>query len=129
VESHVVARLQFDPPWVALRFRRSWDEPKGRTKSLKPESLHFYSPVINWSQLCHAPGGLGSPRTLRPQPNGELLVTDGPYLETKEHVGGFWILECADIDEVLAWARKGAKACHFGVEVREIFFVPTPEKG
>lgn len=72
--------------------------------------------------------GLGKTQTLRPQPNGELLLTDGPYLEAKEHVGGFWILECADIDEVLAWARKGAKACRFPVEVREIFFMPAPEK-
>jgi hypothetical protein len=73
-------------------------------------------------------GGLGPTKTLRPQPNGELLVTDGPYLETKEHVGGLWILECADIDEVIAWARKGAKACRFPIEVREIFFMPAPEK-
>jgi hypothetical protein len=72
--------------------------------------------------------GLGAAYTLRPQTNGELLLTDGPYLETKEHVGGLWILECADIDEVLAWARKGAKACRFPVEVREIFFVPAPEE-
>ncbi len=72
--------------------------------------------------------GLGPARTLRGQPNGELLLTDGPYLEAKEHVGGLWILECADIDEVLAWARKGAKACRFPVEVREIFFMPAPEK-
>ena len=71
-------------------------------------------------------GGLGMAHTLRPQSNGELLVTDGPYLETKEHIGGLWILECADMDEVLAWARKGAKACHFPVEVQEIFFNPAP---
>ena len=71
--------------------------------------------------------GLGPARTLRAQPNGELLLTDGPYLEAKEHVGGLWILECADIDEVLAWARKGAKVCRFPVEVREIFFMPASE--
>jgi hypothetical protein len=34
------------------------------------------------------------------QPGGELLVTDGPYLEAKEYVGGLWVLECADLDEV-----------------------------
>jgi hypothetical protein len=73
-------------------------------------------------------GGLGKAQTLRAQPNGELLLTDGPYLETKEHVGGLWILECPDMDEALAWARKGAKACRFGVEVREIFFNPAPEE-
>jgi hypothetical protein len=73
-------------------------------------------------------GGLGPSHTLRAQPNGELLLTDGPYLEAKEHVGGFWILETANLDEALAWARKGGKACRFAVEVREIFFMPAPEK-
>jgi hypothetical protein len=72
--------------------------------------------------------GLGKAHTLRAQPNGELLLTDGPYLETKEHVGGLWILETADLDEAVAWARKGAKACRFAVEVQEIFFMPAPEK-
>ena len=67
--------------------------------------------------------------TLRAQPNGELTLTDGPYLETKEHVGGLSILECADMDEVLAWARKGAKVCGVPVEVREIFFMPAPAGG
>src|SRR5215813_6295109 len=54
--------------------------------------------------------GLGKTKTLRPQPNGEVLLTDGPYLETKEHLGGLLILETADLDEALAWARKGMKA-------------------
>lgn len=56
--------------------------------------------------------------TLRAQPNGEVLLTDGLYLETKEHLGGLSILETADLDEVLAWASKGAKACRAAVEVR-----------
>jgi len=50
-------------------------------------------------------GGLSpasSARSLRPQPDGKVLVTDGPYLETKELVGGFWMLEAADLDEALA---------------------------
>jgi hypothetical protein len=72
--------------------------------------------------------GLGPARSLRAQPNGELLLTDGPYLEAKEHVGGFSILECADIEEALEWARKGAKVGRTPVEVREIFFMPAPEK-
>jgi len=70
--------------------------------------------------------GLGKAMSLRPQPNGEVLVTDGPYLETKELVGGLSILETADMDEALAWARKGAEVCGTPVEVREIFFVPAP---
>jgi hypothetical protein len=66
-------------------------------------------------------------KTLRAQPNGKLLVTDGPYTETKEHMGGFWILEAADMDEALAWARKGAVACRTAIEVRELLFFPAPE--
>jgi hypothetical protein len=49
---------------------------------------------------------------------GEVVITDGPYLETKEHVGGFWILEAADMDEALAWGRKAVVACRVNVEVR-----------
>ena len=44
--------------------------------------------------------------------------TDGPYLESKEHIGGFWIIEAADEDEALAWAERGAVACGGDVEVR-----------
>ena len=66
-------------------------------------------------------GGLrpaGSATSLRARPDGELLITDGPYLETKEHVGGLWVLEAADLNEVLAWGRKAAVACRASVEVR-----------
>ena len=75
-------------------------------------------------------GGLSpasSARSLRAQPDGKVLITDGPYLETKEHIGGFWILEAADMDEALAWARKGAIACDVAGEVRELLFYPAPE--
>jgi hypothetical protein len=46
------------------------------------------------------------------------VVTDGPYLETKEHIGGFWVLECATPEEAMAWGRKAAIACRAPVEVR-----------
>jgi hypothetical protein len=71
--------------------------------------------------------GLGKAKSLRAQPNGGVLITDGPYLETKEHIGGFWILETADMDQAVAWARKGVVATGGQVEVREIFFVPSPD--
>jgi hypothetical protein len=57
-------------------------------------------------------------KSLRAQPDGKVLITDGPYLETKEHIGGFLILEAADLDEALAWGRKGAVACRAPVELR-----------
>jgi hypothetical protein len=63
-------------------------------------------------------------RSLRAQPDDKVLITDGPYLETKEHIGGFWVLEAADLDEALAWGRKAVVACRAPVEVRP-FGVPT----
>ncbi|MEO8564296.1 MAG: YciI family protein [bacterium] len=71
---------------------------------------------------------VSSARTLRRQPDGKVLVTDGPYMETKEHIGGFYLLDAADMDEVLGWLRKGAVAFLGPVEVREIFFQPDPKK-
>jgi hypothetical protein len=66
-------------------------------------------------------GGLrpaSSARSLRALPDGGVLITDGPYLETKEHVGGFWVVEAADLDEALEWGRRAALACRAPVEVR-----------
>lgn len=50
---------------------------------------------------------------------GKVLVTDGPYLETKEHIGGFWLLEAPDMDAALEWGRKAVIACRAPVEVRQ----------
>jgi hypothetical protein len=66
-------------------------------------------------------GGLlpvSSARSLRAQPNSKVLITDGPYLETNEHIGGFWVLEAATLEDALAWGRKAAVACRAPVEVR-----------
>src|SRR5271156_274682 len=56
-------------------------------------------------------GGLhpaSSAKSLRAQPHGKVLITDGTYLETKEHICVLWVLEAADMDEALAWGRKAA---------------------
>ena len=70
----------------------------------------------------------GNAKSLRVQTDGKVHVTDGPYTETKEHMGGFWILEAANLDEALAWARKGAISCDAAGEVRELLFFPAPEQ-
>lgn len=65
-------------------------------------------------------GGL-QPRTsatvVRPA-DGQVSMTDGPYAESKEHMGGFWVFECPDLDAALDWAKRGAIACEGPVEVR-----------
>ncbi len=67
-------------------------------------------------------------KSLRKQPGGEVVITDGPYLEAKEHVGGFWILEAADMDEALAWGRKAVVACRVPVEVRAFLRIRPGKK-
>ena len=65
-------------------------------------------------------GGLGSPSsaTVIDNRGGETLVTDGPFLESKEYLAGFWVIEAADLDVALALAAEGSKACNRKVEVR-----------
>ena len=100
----------FDPSSV--------DEAAGR-------KIHALNKEMEGAGALKFACGLGSAKSLRAQTDGKVLVTDGPYLETKEHLGGFYILECADMDEAVAWARKGVAATRGQVEVREIFFMPN----
>ena len=58
-------------------------------------------------------------KSARVRAGGKVLITDGPYTETREHVGGFWVLEAASMEEALAWGSKAAIACRAPVEVRQ----------
>lgn len=72
-------------------------------------------------------GGLEPARkakSVRRQRGGQVVVTDGPYLEAKEYIGGFWILEAADMDAALIWGRKASVACRVPVEVRAFVAMP-----
>jgi hypothetical protein len=72
-------------------------------------------------------GGLNPPTsatTVRAH-QGELLITDGPFAETKEHLGGFWVIDAPDLDAALDWAEKASVACREAVEVRP--FQEEPE--
>jgi len=65
-------------------------------------------------------GGLGLPGTATVIDNRgeEALFTDGPFLESKEYLAGFWIIEAADLDVALKLAAEGSKACNRKIEVR-----------
>jgi hypothetical protein len=54
----------------------------------------------------------------------DVLVTDGPFAESKEHIGGFWVIEAPDLDAALAWATKATRACAQPVEVRPFQELP-----
>lgn len=66
-------------------------------------------------------GGLQTPDTSTVVDNshgGDPVITDGPFSEAKEQIGGFWVVEAADLDEALALAAEGSAACFGPVEVR-----------
>jgi hypothetical protein len=64
--------------------------------------------------------GADSATVVRPR-GGDVVMTDGPYLEGKEHVGGFWIVAAADLDSALEWATAAAKATGLPIEVRPFY--------
>ena len=68
-------------------------------------------------------GGLTSAEsaTVVRQSGGDFLITDGPYTETKEHLAGFWIINAADLDAALEWAKLAAAAEQRPIEVRPLF--------
>jgi hypothetical protein len=65
-------------------------------------------------------GGLhpSSTATVLRVQNGEVLTTDGPFVESKEQIGGFWVIQAPDLDAALKWGRKATQACAVPVEVR-----------
>jgi hypothetical protein len=67
-------------------------------------------------------GGLAAPSaaTVIDNRGEEAMFTDGPFLESKEYLGGFWIIEAADLDVALKLAAEGSKACNRKVEVRPL---------
>ena len=101
--------------------------PDNYDPSLEGEEMGRDIDVLNEEMIAAGvrifAGGLDPAQatSLRAQPNGEVLVTAGPYLETREHVGGFWILEAADMEEALEWGSKAVIACRAPVEVRPFF--------
>jgi hypothetical protein len=65
-------------------------------------------------------GGLGSPSTATviDARDGEAVLTDGPFLESKEYLAGFWVIEAPDLDVALKLAAEGSQSCNRTVEVR-----------
>lgn len=106
--------------------------PNNYDPSLEDEAMGRDIDVLNEEMAAAGirkfAGGLepaAKAKSLRKQDGGAMVITDGPYLETKEHVGGFWILEAADMEEALAWGRKAVAACRVSVEVRAFLEPPT----
>src|ERR1700734_1837709 len=75
-------------------------------------------------------GGLAAPSsaTVIDNRGEEALFTDGPFLESKEYLAGFWVMEAADLDVALKLAAEGSKACNRKVEVRPFLSPESPSR-
>jgi len=78
-----------------------------------------------WSE---AVGNRASAKTVRVN-NGNTLTTDGPFIESKELMGGFYILDCKDLDEALGIAAQFPEATYGAVEVRPVMLIPGSDYG
>ncbi len=89
--------------------------------------LHALNEEIKAAGSWVFTGGLHSPdsATVVRERSGDLIMTDGPYLEGKEHVGGLWILTAPDLDAALGYAAAATRATGLPIEVRP--FQDAPE--
>lgn len=93
------------------------------TDSATPEEMdavHAYNDRIQADGHWVFAGGLGSPdaATVIDNRAGTPVLTDGPFVETKEYLAGFWVIEAPDLDVALRLAAAGSRACNRRVEVR-----------
>jgi hypothetical protein len=93
--------------------------------AMEDEAMHRDIDVLNEEMVAAGirlfVGGLNLAReakSLKANASGAVDVIDGAYLKTNEHMGGFWVLEAADMAEALEWGRKAATACRAPIEVR-----------
>jgi len=90
------------------------------------ERERAYQRVVDWmgTHAGKIRGGnkLQSPETATTVrlDRGEPVITDGPFVEGKEHVGGFWVITAPDLDAALEWGRKATRACAVPIEVRPL---------
>ncbi|WP_116946956.1 YciI family protein [Jiangella endophytica] len=94
-----------------------------RTGSATPDemtAIHAFNERIQADGHWVFAGGLGAPSsaTVIDNRGDEALITDGPFVESKEYLAGFWVMEAADLDEALKLAAEGSRACNRRVEVR-----------
>jgi hypothetical protein len=114
------------PQYLVAIYRPDDYDPSVETEAMI-EGIHALNREMIAAGARQVAAGLSpasGAKSLRRQPDGKVLTTDGPYTETKEHIGGFWILEAPDLDKAVEWGRKASVACRASVEVRPMLFKP-----
>jgi hypothetical protein len=111
-------------------------EVKGRPAPDPEAAQRLYAGVDAFNGELHAAGawvfagGLHPPAsaTVVRLQGDQVVMTDGPFAETKEHLGGFWVIKACDLDAALAWAARATAACQAPVEVRPFQEEPEEER-
>jgi hypothetical protein len=114
---------------VAIHHPDDFDPPPTEAEAARQRDIGALNREMRAAGIVVFVGGLESPRnakSVQVNPDGNMLVTDGPYIETKEHIGGFWVLEAASLDEALGWGKKAAVACQAPTEVRPFHWNKQP---
>ena len=105
--------------WVSIYRPEGYDPALAEDEAVREEISALNREMIAEGVRVFA-GGLMAPEmatAIRRAADGGLDLRSGPYLASKDHVGGFWILDVADQDAAVAWGRKAAIACRADVEV------------
>jgi hypothetical protein len=115
--------------FVSIYFPDDFD-PSSQTE-MDAEEIHKLNREMDAAGVTKFACGLQPPsstKSIQYRADGTVSVTDGPYTETKEYMGGFSVIEAASLEKAVEWASKGARVCRASGEVRPIFFVPDPEQ-
>jgi hypothetical protein len=112
-------------PYLMSMYQPDGDPPPAEDLDLVMADLATLNEEIKAAGGWVFTGGLHQPSTATVvrDKGGDVLVTDGPYLEGKEHVGGFWVIRAPDLDTALDWGRKASRATTLPVEVRPLAYV------
>jgi hypothetical protein len=96
------------------------DDTAGRATEDEQSAIDEFNERLQADGYWVFAGGLGAPTnaTVVDNRNGQAVFTDGPFVETKEHLAGFWVLEAPDLDVALDLASQGSQACNRKIEVR-----------
>ena len=105
--------------WLQYRVAVIDDTPKSATSD-EMTDIHAFNEGLQADGHWVFAGGLGAPSTATviDGRGAEAMCSDGPFVETKEWISGFWIIEAPDLDVALKLAAAGSKACNRRVEVR-----------
>ena len=94
-------------PMTDEEMQRSWTEIQAIETDLKAEGAWVFSARLHGAETA----------TVVRESGGEILTTDGPFVEAKEHLGGFYIIEAGDLDAALGWASRVTRAVSAPIEV------------